>query len=87
MTIISIISLVVSCLCLASLVYVVVKLRKPQASQQTIDTENITKSIEGIIATQKELSLSLNQMVLATIKNNNDTLVSTISQNHTMQFQ
>lgn len=87
MTIISIISLVVSCLCLASLVYVVVKLRKPQASQQAIDTENITKSIEGIIATQKELSLSLNQMVLATIKNNNDTLVSTISQNHTMQFQ
>ena len=87
MTIISIISLVVSCLCLFVLGYVVFKLHKTPTVQQSVDTENITKSIEGIIATQKELSLSLNQMVLSTIKNNNDTLVSTISQNHTMQFQ
>ena len=87
MTIISIISLVVSCLCLGALVYVVLKLSKNQPSQQTVDIENITKNIEGVIATQKELSLSLNQILLSTIKNNNDTLVSTISQNHTMQFQ
>ena len=87
MTIVSIISLVVSCLCLGALVYVVLKLSKNQPTQQTLDTENITKNIESIIATQKELSLSLNQILLSTIKNNNDTLVSTISQNHTMQFQ
>lgn len=87
MNIVSIASLVVSCLCLIVLGYVVYKQQKQTPMQTSVDIDAITKNIESVVATQKELNMSLNQMMLSTIKDNNDTLVSTISQNHTLQFQ
>ena len=79
MNIVSIASLVVSCLCLAVLGYIVFVQSKKQTQQTNIDIDAITKNIEGVVATQKELNMSLNQMMLSTIKDNNDTLISTIS--------
>ena len=87
MNIVSIASLVVSCLCLIVLGYVVYKQQKQTPTQTSVDIDAITKNIESVVSTQKELNMSLNQMMLSTIKDNNDTLVSTISQNHTLQFQ
>ena len=87
MNIVSIASLVVSCLCLIALGYIVFVQNKKQIPQASIDVDTITKNIESIVATQKELNMSLNQMMLSTIKDNNDTLLSTISQNHSLQFQ
>ena len=86
MNIVSIASLVVSCLCLIVLGYVVYKQQKQTPTQTSVDIDAITKNIESVVSTQKELNMSLNQMMLSTIKDNNDTLVSTISQNHTLQF-
>lgn len=87
MNIVSIASLVVSCLCLIVLGWVVYKQQKQTPMQTNIDIDAITKNIESVVATQKELNMSLNQMMLSTIKDNNDTLLSTISQNHSLQFQ
>ena len=87
MNIVSIASLVVSCLCLIVLGWVVYKQQKQTPMQTNVDIDAITKNIESVVATQKELNMSLNQMMLSTIKDNNDTLLSTISQNHSLQFQ
>ena len=74
--------IIIACVVVIALVCLLV-FRKPQTTSSQIEIEKL----ENLIATQKELSLQLNQLVLSTIKDNNDTMVATISQNHSMQFQ
>lgn len=89
MNIVNILSLGVGVLCLIGLIVVIIKLSKKNQTLgiESFDPNLIISKVESLIMAQKELSMNLNQLLLATIKDNNDTLVSTIGQNHSLQFQ
>lgn len=87
MNIVIIISLVVSVICLTLLCYILYCLKKQKTGTNTTDLNFVYEKIENLVASQKELSYNLNQLILSTIKDNNDSVVNTISQNHSLQFQ
>lgn len=86
--IIETISLILLCVltCL-SVVLICMLVKANKKPVQEIQIERIVEQVKQISTAQNELSSSLNNMLMQYIKNSNDTLLNTISQNNGLQVQ
>ena len=86
--IIEIISLILLCVLIAlSVILICMLVKANKKPVQEIQIEKIIEQVKQISTTQNELSSSLNNMLMQYIKNSNDTLLNTVSQNNGLQLQ
>ncbi len=85
--IIEIISLVVSVVCLAVSIICLISIKKVSLKDNTdIDVDKIINEIHNASKSQNELNHQLNSLILHQIKDSNDTLLNSVSQNNRTQF-
>lgn len=88
MNIIEIISLIVSIISLVAMVVLVLNVSKlKNQSSEKIQIDKIIEQINSSAKTQNELNSQLNNLLMQNIKNTNDTIVQTMSQNNGLQLQ
>ena len=85
--IIEIISLVVSFVCLAVSIICLISIKKVSLKDNTdVDVDKIINEIHNASKSQNELNHQLNSLILHQIKDSNDTLLNSVSQNNRTQF-
>lgn len=85
--IIEIVSLVVSLICLIVSVICLISIKKVSVKDNTsVDVDKIINEIQNASKNQNELNNTLNKLILQQIKDSNDTLLNTVSQNNRTQF-
>ncbi len=85
--IIEIVSLVVSVVCLIISTICLVNIKKMPAKDNTnVDVDKIINEIQNASKNQNELNHQLNSLILHQIKDSNDTLLNSVSQNNRTQF-
>lgn len=85
--IIEIISLVVSVVCLAVSIICLISIKKVSLKDNTdVDVDKIINEIHNASKSQNELNHQLNSLILHQIKDSNDTLLNSVSQNNRTQF-
>lgn len=85
--IIEIVSLVVSLICLIVSVICLISIKKVSVKDNTsVDVDKIINEIQNASKNQNELNHQLNSLILHQIKDSNDTLLNTVSQNNRTQF-
>ena len=85
--IIEIISLVVSVVCLAVSIICLISIKKVSIKDNTyVDVDKIINEIHNASKSQNELNHQLNSLILHQIKDSNDTLLNSVSQNNRTQF-
>ncbi len=85
--IIEIVSLVVSLVCLIVSVICLISIKKVSVKDNTsVDIDKIINEIQNASKNQNELNHQLNSLILHQIKDSNDTLLNSVSQNNRTQF-
>lgn len=85
--IIEIVSLVVSLICLIVSVICLISIKKVSVKDNTsVDVDKIINEIQNASKNQNELNHQLNSLILHQIKDSNDTLLNSVSQNNRTQF-
>ena len=85
--IIEIVSLVVSLVCLIVSVICLISIKKVSVKDNTsVDVDKIINEIQNASKNQNELNHQLNSLILHQIKDSNDTLLNSVSQNNRTQF-
>lgn len=85
--IIEIVSLVVSLVCLIVSVICLISIKKISVKDNTsVDVDKIINEIQNASKNQNELNHQLNSLILHQIKDSNDTLLNSVSQNNRTQF-
>ena len=85
--IIEIISLVVSVVCLAVSIICLISIKKVSLKDNIdVDVDKIINEIHNASKSQNELNHQLNSLILHQIKDSNDTLLNSVSQNNRTQF-
>lgn len=85
--IIEIISLVVSVVCFAVSIICLISIKKVSLKDNTdVDVDKIINEIHNASKSQNELNHQLNSLILHQIKDSNDTLLNSVSQNNRTQF-
>lgn len=85
--IIEIISLVVSVVCLTVSIICLIGIKKVSLKDNTdVDVDKIINEIHNASKSQNELNHQLNSLILHQIKDSNDTLLNSVSQNNRTQF-
>ena len=85
--IIEIISLVVSVICLAVSIICLISIKKVSLKDNTdVNVDKIINEIHNASKSQNELNHQLNSLILHQIKDSNDTLLNSVSQNNRTQF-
>lgn len=85
--IIEIVSLVVSLVCLIVSVICMISIKKVSVKDNTsVDVDKIINEIQNASKNQNELNHQLNSLILHQIKDSNDTLLNSVSQNNRTQF-
>ena len=85
--IIEIISLVVSVVCLAVSIICLISIKKVSLKDNTdVNVDKIINEIHNASKSQNELNHQLNSLILQQIKDSNDTLLNSVSQNNRTQF-
>ena len=85
--IIEIISLVVSVVCLAVSIICLISIKKVSLKDNTdVNVDKIINEIHNASKSQNELNHQLNSLILHQIKDSNDTLLNSVSQNNRTQF-
>ena len=85
--IIEIVSLGVSLVCLIVSVICLISIKKVSVKDNTsVDVDKIINEIQNASKNQNELNHQLNSLILHQIKDSNDTLLNSVSQNNRTQF-
>lgn len=85
--IIEISSLIVALVSLIVGVYLIFAIKKQKSNSTEFQIEKIINQIQQSTQNQNELNNQLNALIMQNIKNSNDTLLNTVSQNNGLQLQ